>query len=83
VRKNDGKYVYDRIGGLLLGNVLMPSLEGSDSSDNAKIKLYMLFEPGLREEASFQSSLNVFSFLVHSFRDKYSKDPASAVQETR
>jgi hypothetical protein len=83
VAKNDEKYVYDRIGGLVLGDVLMPSLGDSDSSGNAKIKLYMLFEPRLREEGNFQQSLDTFSYLVHLFRDRYAKNTGGAVEETR
>jgi hypothetical protein len=82
VNNSDLKYVYQRIGGLVLGDVLMPSMEGADSSKNAEIKLYMLFGPSLRADEDFQSALNAFSLLVHKYRDKYARNAATD-KETR
>jgi hypothetical protein len=83
VAKNDGRYVYDRIGGLVLGDVLTPSLEDPDTSGNAKTKLYMLFKPGLREEGNFQQALGTFSYLVGLYRDRYAKPTTGTDAESR
>ena len=83
VVRDDGKYVYDRIGGLVLGDVLMPSWDDSNASDKAMIKLYMLFKPDLREEENFQQAVDSFSTLVRMVRDEYARKAAGAAKETR
>lgn len=72
VAKGDGRYVYDRINGLLLGSMHAPGLTGADSPDLARVTFYTLFEPDLRDERAYRRFMEVvFAHLVESFQAAY------------
>lgn len=75
VPKGDGKYVYDRINGLLLGSLHAPGLADADSPDMASVTFYTLFEPDLRDERAYRRFMEVvFAHLVASFKAEYSEE---------
>lgn len=75
VAKEDGRYVYDRINGLLLGSMHTPGLTGTDSPDLARVTFYTLFEPDLRDDRAYRRFMDVvFAHLVTSFKAEYSAE---------
>ena len=74
VAAKDGRFVYDRINGLLLGSLHTPGLTDADSPDLSRITFYTLFEPDLRDERAYRRFMDVvFAHLVASFK---AEDPA-------
>lgn len=72
VSKDDADAIYDRINGLVIGDMSSPGQRDGHTPDSALVTFYTVYSPQMRDDQAFNKFMQqVFAQLVANFKAEY------------